>query len=305
MLLKRQKLITEIEQSLNDKYHSTNRLIADVMRFGHARTSMHISDIPNIEAVLNSITGAEQINLLIHSPGGDGTITEKIVDICRAHLTGANRKLRVIVPNIAKSAATILALGTDEIIMGYTSELGPIDPQVPVNVHDAVGFCVRFCRNCRSDKKGLNIPFTDEMENQIGIPSRRKLPSLFSTNACWLRSTKSRQRARRMPKQSPKNFFPRNCFRFMDTISTDRLQKTWVYRWSCWTKMTRAGLRNAKAKGKSLGRPRVIVDGASIGRLRSQGRTVREIAAELGMSRSLVHKTLANCEPCHLANTAN
>jgi len=124
MLLKRQKLITEIEQSLSDKYHSTNRLIADVMRFGHARTSMHISDIPNIEAVLNSITGAEQINLLIHSPGGDGTITEKIVDICRAHLTGANRKLRVIVPNIAKSAATILALGTDEIIMGYTSELG-------------------------------------------------------------------------------------------------------------------------------------------------------------------------------------
>ena len=94
------------------------------MRFGHARTSMHISDIPNIEAVLNSITGAEQINLLIHSTGGDGTITEKIVDICRAHLTGANRKLRVIVPNIAKSAATILALGTDEIIMGYTSELG-------------------------------------------------------------------------------------------------------------------------------------------------------------------------------------
>ena len=89
MLLKRQKLITEIEQSLSDKYHSTNRLIADVMRFGHARTSMHISDIPNIEAVLNSITGAEQINLLIHSPGGDGTITEKIVDIGRAHLTGA------------------------------------------------------------------------------------------------------------------------------------------------------------------------------------------------------------------------
>ena len=72
MLLKRQKLITEIEQSLSDKYHSTNRLIADVMRFGHARTSMHISDIPNIEAVLNSITGAEQINLAIHSPGGDG-----------------------------------------------------------------------------------------------------------------------------------------------------------------------------------------------------------------------------------------
>jgi DNA invertase Pin-like site-specific DNA recombinase len=56
----------------------------------------------------------------------------------------------------------------------------------------------------------------------------------------------------------------------------------------------RAGLRNAKAKGKTLGRPRVAVDDVRIGRLRSQGRSIREIADELGYSRSLVHKTLAN-----------
>src|SRR5579859_1092367 len=56
----------------------------------------------------------------------------------------------------------------------------------------------------------------------------------------------------------------------------------------------RAGLRNARAKGKKLGRPRALVDAAKISHLRSQGRTVREIADELGISRSLVHKTLAN-----------
>jgi DNA invertase Pin-like site-specific DNA recombinase len=56
----------------------------------------------------------------------------------------------------------------------------------------------------------------------------------------------------------------------------------------------RAGLRNARAKGKTLGRPRVKVDAAKIGFLRSQGRSVRAIAEELGYSRSLVHKTLAN-----------
>jgi DNA invertase Pin-like site-specific DNA recombinase len=56
----------------------------------------------------------------------------------------------------------------------------------------------------------------------------------------------------------------------------------------------RAGLRNARAKGKRLGRPRVAVDTAKIGRLRAQGRSVREIAGELGYSRGLVHKTLAN-----------
>ena len=58
----------------------------------------------------------------------------------------------------------------------------------------------------------------------------------------------------------------------------------------------RAGLRNAKAKGKKLGRPRVVVDSARIIRLRAQGRSIREIANELGYSRSLVHKTLANRE---------
>jgi DNA invertase Pin-like site-specific DNA recombinase len=56
----------------------------------------------------------------------------------------------------------------------------------------------------------------------------------------------------------------------------------------------RAGLRNARAKGKTLGRPRVVVDAARVSRLRAQGRTIREIADTLGVSRSLVHKTLAN-----------
>jgi DNA invertase Pin-like site-specific DNA recombinase len=56
----------------------------------------------------------------------------------------------------------------------------------------------------------------------------------------------------------------------------------------------RAGLRNAKAKGTRLGRPRISVDASRVARLRAEGRTVREIAITLGVSRSLVHKTLAN-----------
>jgi hypothetical protein len=35
----------------------------------------------------------------------------------------------VVIPRKAKSAATLLALGADEIHMGLMSELGPIDPQ--------------------------------------------------------------------------------------------------------------------------------------------------------------------------------
>jgi len=46
----------------------------------------------------------------------------------------------------------------------------------------------------------------------------------------------------------------------------------------------RAGLRNAKAKGRKLGRPHMIVDAPKIACLRAQGRAVRESAAELGQS---------------------
>jgi len=67
----------------------------------------------------------------------------------------------------------------------------------------------------------------------------------------------------------------------------------------------RAGLRNARAKGKRLGRPRVAVDAARIGLLRAQGRSIREIAGELGCSRSLVHKTLANGRASRVAITAD
>jgi DNA invertase Pin-like site-specific DNA recombinase len=66
----------------------------------------------------------------------------------------------------------------------------------------------------------------------------------------------------------------------------------------------KAGLRNARAKGKRLGRPRVAVDAAEIARLRSRGRSIREIADKLGYTRSLVHKTLANREPRGVAIAA-
>ncbi len=67
----------------------------------------------------------------------------------------------------------------------------------------------------------------------------------------------------------------------------------------------RAGLRNARAKGKTLGRPRVAVDAPRIGRMRAQGRSIREIADELGYSRSLVHKILTNRESRSVAFTAD
>jgi DNA invertase Pin-like site-specific DNA recombinase len=52
----------------------------------------------------------------------------------------------------------------------------------------------------------------------------------------------------------------------------------------------RAGLRNARAKGKRLGRPRVAVDAARIGRLRVQGLSWAKIAAQLGVGEGTVYR---------------
>lgn len=209
-VLKRQKIISEMETILTGRYGCRNRVISYILRFGHSKTVMQTADIPSLEAALNSISGADQINLLLHSPGGDGTIVEKIVDMCRSHLSGSNKKFRVIVPNIAKSAATLLALGADEILMGYCSELGPIDPQVPITVSGMVQWVSAFAFveardklmdqiNDAAKKKeptvgllqqlaGLNIPFTDEMENQIGFAKKTAVSLLgkYMLNATHL-----------------------------------------------------------------------------------------------------------------------
>ena len=46
----------------------------------------------------------------------------------------------------------------------------------------------------------------------------------------------------------------------------------------------KAGMRNAKAKGARIGRPRVTVDAVEIARLRDSGASMRAIAARLGVS---------------------
>jgi hypothetical protein len=87
-------------------------------------------DVSMLANVLLAIGDVKTLNLILESPGGDGTQVEKFVSLCRNQC----ERFRVIIPNEAKSAATLIALGADEIVMGPTSELGPIDAQIPAIV---------------------------------------------------------------------------------------------------------------------------------------------------------------------------
>jgi ATP-dependent protease ClpP protease subunit len=232
-LQKRQALIKQIEGLLTLRYGASNRLLSYVFRFGHPRSSMASSDIASFADVLKSVSGAEQINIVLHSPGGDGTIVEKMVDMCRSHLSGNNQQLRVIVPNIAKSAATVLALGADKILMGYCSELGPIDPQVLISVSgmtqqvSALAFVeardslMDQIADATKKKKplagllqqlaGLNIPFTVEMLNWINFSEKtaERLLEKYMLRAKFQKAAIRKKKAREIAtKLLSKQLFP-------------------------------------------------------------------------------------------------
>lgn len=93
-------------------------------------------DVRYLQEILGGLQHGTSIDLLLHSDGGYPSTSEKMIRMLWDIVDSKNAskpsgKLHVIVPDRAKSAATLLALGANKIIMSSTSELGPIDPQVP------------------------------------------------------------------------------------------------------------------------------------------------------------------------------
>ena len=66
------------------------------------------------------------VDLFIHSNGGQGTVPWRVVSLIREY----TKNFAVLVPHRAFSAATLTAMGADEIIMHRMGNLGPIDPSV-------------------------------------------------------------------------------------------------------------------------------------------------------------------------------
>ncbi len=70
----------------------------------------------------------DNLDLIIHSPGGDYEATKRIIN----YLHETYKHIRVFVPHLAMSGATLIACAADEIYMGPYSSLGPTDPQVQI-----------------------------------------------------------------------------------------------------------------------------------------------------------------------------
>ena len=67
-----------------------------------------------------------KLDIFLCSNGGDGTVPWRLATLFREYA----ESVAVLIPYRAYSAATMLALGTDEIVMHPFAEMGPIDPTV-------------------------------------------------------------------------------------------------------------------------------------------------------------------------------
>jgi hypothetical protein len=79
-----------------------------------------------LEELLHPLDASRPLHVLLASPGGDGETAIRIVRSLQARCT----ELTILLPDMAKSAATILCLGADRLVFGPGGDLGPVDPQM-------------------------------------------------------------------------------------------------------------------------------------------------------------------------------
>ena len=77
------------------------------------------------EETLHDADPEQDLHVMLATPGGDGETAIRLARQAQSRC----RELTVVVPDQAKSAGTLLAIGAHRILMGPTSDLGPIDPQ--------------------------------------------------------------------------------------------------------------------------------------------------------------------------------
>jgi hypothetical protein len=87
-----------------------------------------LEEINGFMSVMYHMDWSKGLTLILHTPGGVTNATETLVE----YLFTKFEYIEVIVPTYAMSAGTMISLAADRIIMGRQSQLGPIDPQMPV-----------------------------------------------------------------------------------------------------------------------------------------------------------------------------
>jgi len=183
----RKPIIKRLQQKLKAK------VITYISAPFHPASTIMIQDVPSLEDMLRCASGNAGC-LILNSPGGDGNAAEKILMMCRQRFT---KGFTVIVPDYAKSAATMIALGSDKILMGYLAELGPIDPQfrtdpigpgIPArSLIDGLEM-IRKKVKIQKDPPGMYAPMLYRIQPEILISAQNAIDGSREFAKKWLRN---------------------------------------------------------------------------------------------------------------------
>ena len=165
----RKQLIQQIETARKSRVISY--LTSDRQGPFNARIAPDI--IPHISKQLQKIGKTQNIDLFLYSAGGDTMVPWRLVSMIREHCD----KFSVLIPYKAHSAATMISLGADEIVMSDLSELSPIDPSTanvfnpadPANAQNRIPISVEDV-----------MAYFDLAKNKFGIKSDEELSKIFT-----------------------------------------------------------------------------------------------------------------------------
>jgi ClpP class serine protease len=107
--------------------HYRAKAIVFFTSFQDENTQIIDLDAEMLESVLSVEHDGGKLLVILNSPGGQALAAERIANILRAY---SDDNYEVIIPHMAKSAATMICFGAAKIHMSKTAELGPVDPQL-------------------------------------------------------------------------------------------------------------------------------------------------------------------------------
>jgi len=169
---------------------------------------------------VREIGKADGVDILLHSHGGDSLTAWRIMSILRESYP----KVAVLVPFAAFSAATVLSLGADEIVMHPFAALGPIDPQIQArtdkgDIHFAyedVGAFLKFIKeNVGVTEQSYLTPIMDKLfslANPLLIGAAQRASDLSSEIGERMlrmhkKAEKDAARCKQIAKELNKSFF--------------------------------------------------------------------------------------------------
>jgi len=119
-----------------------------------------------IADILRDKVPLDKLDVYLESPGGSGEAAEEIVNYFR----GNCKNVSFVISGEAKSAATIMVLSGDDILMTKTGSLGPIDAQTKIgrtviSAYDYVEWILE--KRKEAGQKGRLNPFDATMVAQI------------------------------------------------------------------------------------------------------------------------------------------